>query len=430
MTAPAKYLFVTMEGGGNLPPIAGAARRLLARGHDVRILGEPCMRSAIEQCGARFVPFTRHFVRQSRSEEIFYDWQASSPPAALKGTLQRVVLGPAAHVVADVSAALDQEPADALVIDWLLPGAIMVGEARQIPTAVLFHCISMLPAPGRPAGPFAPARGPLGRLRDRLMGAVLRRLAGSFGAEFNRVRRSVGLEPLTNPLEQYGRADRCLYLTSEAFDFPATSDAPNATYVGPVLDDPDWAGGGWESPFHRDDARPLVLLSLSSTFQNQRALLQTAIDGLGQLDVRALVTLGPAMAAETFRSADNVRLVPSAPHAAVLPHARAFVTHCGHGSIMRALAAGVPVVALPMGRDQDANATRLVVRGAGLRPRKSAAAIAGAVSRVLRDGSYRVAATSLGERVLEDVRRDRLSEELLGLVRSAPARRFASSAGG
>lgn len=422
MNRPARYLFVTVEGGGNLPPVLGAARRLLDRGQDVRVLGEPCMRGTVEATGARFVPFTRHFVRESRSEELFYDWQASSPPGALKQSLKRVVLGPAPHVVADVGEELDREPAEALVVDWLLPGAIMVGEARGIPTAVLFHCISMLPAPGRPAGPFPPARGPLGRLRDRLMWGMFERLVGSFGADFDRARRAAGLEPLARPLDQYRRADRCLYLTSAAFDFPATPDAPNAAYVGPVLDDPDWAGAGWASPFPPDDARPLVLLSLSSTFQDQRALLQTAIDALGQLDVRALVTLGPAMAAEAFRAADNVRLVPSAPHAAVLPHARAFVTHCGHGSIMRALAADVPVVALPMGRDQDANATRLVARGAGLRPRRSRAAIARAVTRVLEDGRYRDAAAALGDHIRQDAHRDRLTEELLALPDRAGAR--------
>lgn len=344
------------------------------------------------------------------------------PPTAMRDSLQRVVFGPVATVVADVAAVLDDEPADALVVDWLMPGAIMVAEARRIPTAVLFHCIRMIPAPGRPAGPFAPARGPLGRLRDRLLWGMFARITRSFAADFDAVRRSLGLEPLGDPLRQYLRADRCLYLTSEAFDFPATPDAPNTSYVGPVLDDPDWVGT-WVSPFSPADDRPLVLLSLSSTFQDQRPLLQTAIDALGTPDVRALVTVGPAMSAESFRCAENVRVVPSAPHSAVLPSARAFITHCGHGSVMRGLAAGVPMVALPIGRDQDANATRLVVRGAALRPRRTRGAIARAVTRVLNDPRHREAARALGERELEDVREDRLSDELLALSARARASR-------
>ena len=59
MPAPRSYLFVTFEGGGNVPPVLGLARRLAARGHDVRVLTEPCLRGAVEAARARFVPFTR-----------------------------------------------------------------------------------------------------------------------------------------------------------------------------------------------------------------------------------------------------------------------------------------------------------------------------------------------------------------------------------
>lgn len=412
-----RYLFVTMEGGGNLPPVLGAARRLIGRGHDVRILGEPCIRVAIESVGARFVPYSQHFTRTSRDEDIFLDWQASSPPAALKGTLERVVLGPAEHVARDVTAEIDREPVDALVVDWLLPGAIIVGEKRALPTAVLFHCVSMIPAPGRPPGPFAPARGPLGRLRDAVLWGMFKRLVGSFGTKFNGVRRAHGLQPLAHPLDQYERATRCLYMTSEAFDFRASRDIGNAAYVGPVLDDPDWLGeAGFESPFSPGDARPLVLLSLSTTFQDQKALLQTAIDALGELDVRGLVTLGPAMKKEAFSNQDNVKIVASAPHMLVLEHASAFVSHCGHGSLMRAIAHGVPIVALPMGRDQDANAVRIVQRGVGIRPKKSRAAIARAIRSVLEEGRFRERAMSMREHVRADIEADRISTELLALA--------------
>ncbi len=48
MPARRSYLFVTFEGGGNVPPVLGLARRLAARGHDVRVLTEPCLRAAVE----------------------------------------------------------------------------------------------------------------------------------------------------------------------------------------------------------------------------------------------------------------------------------------------------------------------------------------------------------------------------------------------
>ena len=68
-----------------------------------------------------------------------------------------------------------------------------------------------------------------------------------------------------------------------------------------------------------------------------------------------------------------------APHSEVLRHASAVVTHAGHGTVLKALAAGVPVVAIPLGRDQLDNAARVAHHGAGLRlkpkarPRRSRA---------------------------------------------------------
>ena len=63
--------------------------------------------------------------------------------------------------------------------------------------------------------------------------------------------------------------------------------------MGPILDEPGWAEP-WTPPW-TNDQRPLVLVGLSSTFQNQAALLQRIIDALSTLPVRAIVTTGPAI---------------------------------------------------------------------------------------------------------------------------------------
>src|SRR4029077_17069671 len=83
----------------------------------------------------------------------------------------------------------------------------------------------------------------------------------------------------------------------------------------------------------------------------------------------------------------------------VLREASLLVTHCGHGTTLKGLAAGVPLVCLPMGRDQDDTAARVVHRGAGVRlkPRASAEVIRAAVERVLADKSYRESARRLAD---------------------------------
>lgn len=423
MNAPRRYLFVTWEGGGNVPPVQGAARRLVQRGHDVRILTEPCLRGPVEDIGARFLAFTEHFVRTDRRQELLDDYKYRSPLTAVSSAMRSVLFGPADHTAAAVGRAIDDEAVDALVVDWMLPAGIAVGETRGIPTAVLMHCVNMLPGPGRPAGPMPPARGALGRVRDRLMWFLFGRAVGRHASGYNQMRRQLGLPPLVHLFDQYARADRVLVQTCADFDFLASPEADNRTYVGPVLDEPDWVQGRqWDSPWPADDPRPLVVVSLSSTFQNQRDILQAAITALGQLDVRGLATLGPAMAEASFEIPSNVVAVQTAPHGLVFEHADAFVTHCGHGSTMRALSRGLPLVALPMGRDQDGTATRIVHRGLGLRPKPRPDAIARAVRRVLDEPAFVAAAIRMAEVIARDLQSDRLTHELEALASASSPR--------
>lgn len=395
MPAPRAYLFVTFEGGGNVAPVLGVARRLAARGHGVRVLTEPCLRGAVEQAGARFVPFTRHFTRADRTADLIGDSAARTPVGALNRSLERLVLGPARIVAEETRRAMEDERPDVVAADALMPGALIAAEAAGIPRVVLFHMPEYLPGPGRPAaGPGLLPRADLaGRLRDGLMTRLFHRQLRAYLPAVNEARRAFGLAPFAAPadvLGLYHAADRRLIQTSEAFDFPITPPPPNVRYTGPVLDDPDWTGE-WCDPWAADDLRPLVVASLSSTFQDQRGVLRRIIAALGALEVRGLVTLGPAMAGERFDLPQNVVAVASAPHARVFAHAAAVVTHGGHGTVMRALAHGLPLLCLPMCRDQDDNAARVFARGAGLRLRPSAspARIAAAVQRLLREPGFR-----------------------------------------
>jgi UDP:flavonoid glycosyltransferase YjiC (YdhE family) len=101
-----------------------------------------------------------------------------------------------------------------------------------------------------------------------------------------------------------------------------------------------------------------------------------------------------------------VQVVRAAPHSQVLKRAAAVVTHAGHGTALRALAAGVPLVCMPMGRDQSANTVRVLRLGAGVRVGRSAPPeqIAAAVWRVLEDPQYAAAAKSFAAVLAEEAR--------------------------
>jgi MGT family glycosyltransferase len=137
-----------------------------------------------------------------------------------------------------------------------------------------------------------------------------------------------------------------------------------------------------------------VLVSLSTLEQGQSVVMERILAALAGLDVRALVTLGPALASSRFTPPPNVVIQTFVPHGSVLPRVAAIVTQCGLGTVMKALAHGVPLVCIPLVGDQPENAARIETLGAGVRlpPDADASRIRAAIERVLTGQTYRVAA--------------------------------------
>ena len=394
MVEPKRFLFVLWDGGGNVLPQLTVARRMVERGHHVNVLAPKVLAGRIEAAGCVFVPYTRAPEHDSRSPEhdILQDWQPRTPIGAAARVRDRLMASPALAFAEDVLAAHEQEPVDAVVTDYLLLGAYLAAERAELPLAALIHHIYPLPAPGIPpfGQGFRPATGAPGHLRDAIFRRIFTRFYGGALPPVNVARERLGLAPLGSIFDLFANPDRVLVLSSLAFDFPATALPGNVRYAGPQFDD-SARETGWDAPWSADDRRPLVVVSLSTTYQRQERLLQRVIAALTEMDVRALVTAGPAVDAQTFGASGNVVLRPYVPHDLVMPHADLVVTHGGHGTVLTALAHGVPVLCMPMGRDQGDVAARAVWRGAGLSisARSKPEAIRKAIARMLADPSYR-----------------------------------------
>ncbi len=423
-----RYLLATWEGGGVVPPEIGLARRLIARGHEVRVLACPAVEQAARSAGCEFSPWVTapHKHSLAPEEDLLRDWEFSNLFKLFEHALDVFVCGPAGKFAADTLDVLEKHPADVVLSDMILFGPQIAAERAKLPLGVLVPNISMRPAPGvPPMGPgFSRAKGPLGWLRDALVRAIAARMWRKGLPPLNRARTELGLPPINDVWSQLDRAERVLVLTSPSFDFLPPELPTNTRYVGPVLDDPTWAGRSWTPPWPEANQDPIVLVGLSSTYQHQQAALQNVVSALGEMPVRALVTLGPALPAGAVRSpAPNVAVVQTAPHGLILPHASAVVSHCGHGTTMRTLAAGVPLVCMPMGRDQNDTAARVVARGAGVRisPKSSPRTIRRAVERVLRDPRYTAGAREMRAAVEREAATIDPIAELEQLAPSAPA---------
>ena len=402
------FLFVTWDGGGSLPPELGLARRLIERAHRVTVLSDDCSRDEIQASGAQFVGYRTAPNRQSKhpDHDPVKDWEFANPLSGLKSLIVNKSCNPALAMAHDILDINKSDPADVIVGSWCLFAPIIAAEAAGLPVCVVMPNLDIRPNPGRPPlGPgLKPMRGPIGWLRDTLVGAVGKRtfLAGRPGLE--RARRELGLPTLPHPLDEFDRADRVLLLTSRHFEYDDYELDDHTVFVGPVLDDPSWAPR-WRSPWPIDDGRPLVLVTLGSTFQDQRDLYRRILEALAGKPLRAVVTVGNVFDTEDFDSPDNVDLVASAAHDPILEQASLAIVHGGHGSVLKALAKGVPQLVIPIGRDQVDNAARVQWHGVGLsiKPKSAPTRIAHAIDQLLDDASYRTAAQNIGRNIQHEI---------------------------
>jgi MGT family glycosyltransferase len=130
-----------------------------------------------------------------------------------------------------------------------------------------------------------------------------------------------------------------------------------------------------------------------------------ALRAVAPLPVRVLLTVGHDLDLDALPSTpDNVRIERWVPQQDVLGHAAMAVVHGGSGSTLGAIAAGVPLVVVPLFADQPQNARRVAEVGAGLSvepdreaPDSTAAPLHDAIEGVLADSSYGEQARALAE---------------------------------
>jgi UDP:flavonoid glycosyltransferase YjiC (YdhE family) len=338
-----RILFVTWAGGGNVPPVLALADRLVARGHEVRAMGSGSLADRFE---ARGIPFL--------AREVLVEWDQAA--------LAREVR-------------LEAGTADLVVSDYMLPGALCGAEASYRPSLALVHTL------------YAANLDGAGGLLPMGMAATIDGTAA--------VRAELDLAPVATFGALLDRQSSVLVTCPEALDEPGRPRADNVRYVGPLLEDagPD---AGWRPP-GVDDGRPLVVVGLGTTPMDEGPVLQRILAALGDAPVRVLATLGDHLDPDDLTVPSNVALSGHVRHAALLPWASAVVSHGGLGTVLAALAHGLPQVCVPLGREQPLNAAAVERVGAGLAVEPTAAddVFERAVLRALGDLELRAGAARM-----------------------------------
>ena len=366
-------LVVVRDGGGTTSAELVAATRLAERGHRVRLVGP---RGVAEPAAVTGLPF--HLL-------------SDAPGVGDGDLLPRLVAAtePWTHEIGDL---LDAGT-DGVVADSLVFAASIAAAARGVPVCALVPTVF-------PRAGVGQLRGTSYASRPEWHDGGLRTI--------DQVRAKLGLGAVRSLAEQVFSAERVLVLTSPAFELPDLRLPAHVRYVGPQLPGGD---DTWQPPW-LPRTRPLVAVTLGTTDQGQAPVLSRVHEAVTQLAVDALVATGTALDPSALPPSPNVVVERHVPLAAVMPHAAALVTHGGHGSVMTALRCGVPVVCVPLGRDQPDVVARVEHHGVGIgvAAHADAAAFRQAISRVL-DGPFGERARAMAQAIAAEPR-DQLAVEV------------------
>ena len=367
-----RALFTSTRGAGHFNPLVPFARAFERAGHEVMFAGPPGLDGSVEGAGFRFWP-----LDPPPEDELGAIW--SRVPELAPEEANQVVVGDifgrlntTAHLPR-MRAAIEEWSPDVVLRESNEYSGALAAEPHGIPHARI--AIGLMSTEDMGLGIAAPA--------------------------IDAIRRAEGLPP-----DPEGDALRgSPYLSV----FPRTLDE------GEQPDDHRFRDPAWEGPSNelpawwpgRED-EPLVYLtfgSVAGSFPQALPAYGVALNALAGLPARVLLTVGRDLDVDALPDVpDNVHVERWVPQQDVLAHAAAAVVHGGSGSTLGALAAGVPLVVIPLFADQPQNARRVAEVGAGLavEPDRedipaTIAPLRAAVETVLSEPSYRERADALAD---------------------------------
>ncbi len=262
-----------------------------------------------------------------------------------------------------------------------------------------------------------PSSSPLGRLRNRALHTLVRRmLFGGMTDTVNAIRTDFGLPARDEMVFEYMlHSSLYLQLGAEGFEYPQSDLPEQVRFVGPVRpwSDREWSAPDWWSDL--DSGRPVIVVNQGTVATDPAELLLPSLAALAGEDVLVVAVTGGRDPRELGPVPANARVERFIPFDRLLPKADVLVTNAGYGAIQLALAAGVPIVAAGKTEDKVEVSARVGWSGVGInlrtqRPRRDF--ITAAVRQVLGDDRYRRRAQELQAEIAVAGREEAAADEL------------------
>jgi MGT family glycosyltransferase len=338
-----RFLVAAFGDAGHAFPAIALARALRRRGHEVIVETWERWREAVESEGIGF----------TAAEE----YRTFPPPAP--GSKEEASAADAALALAPL---IEEFAPDVVVSDILTAAPALAAERAGVRRATLIPHVYPVHQPGMPFFAFGaqPPRTPLGSLAWRAWEPALTSGLKRGRREMNETRAALGLRPIER---FHGGISSELALVATLPQLEYRRRWPAHVHVtGPM----EFELAHREIGLPDGDA-PLVLVAPSTAQDPELRLVRASLEALEGEPVRVVATTNRPGSVNSLPEAPaNAVVVDWLSYSQVMPQAALVVCHGGHGTVARALAAGVPALCCPHVGDMAENGARVAWAGAGL----------------------------------------------------------------
>jgi UDP:flavonoid glycosyltransferase YjiC (YdhE family) len=367
-----RALFSSTRGAGHFNPLVPFARAFERAGHELLFAGPPDLAGAVDGAGFEFWQFD-----PPPEDELGAVWGRvpELPPVEANEVVVGELFGRLNTTAAlpRLREACEEWRPDVVLRDPNEYGSALAAELHSIPHA----------------------RVAIGLASTEELGM------GIAASAIDAIRKAEGLPPDPDA----DRLRRAPYLSL----FPPTLDEgaqpDTQRFHDPAWDEPPGELLDWWPGREREPLVYVTFGSVAGSFPQALPVYGVAMRAVAELPVRVLLTVGRELDLDALPPApENVRVERWVPQQDVLGHAAAALVHGGSGSTLGALAAGMPLVVMPLFADQPQNARRVAEVGAGVavEPNRddldaTVRPLRHAIRTVLDDPSYGRAARALAD---------------------------------
>jgi MGT family glycosyltransferase len=386
--------------GGHLNPIATLAGELQHRGHDIVFFQFADFAAAVQSRGFRFETigerdfpagsFTERYEKIGRLAGV-----AASQPGLDILTRQAEVLFTTARPL------IERAGLDLWIVDQMDYAASTLAACMGAPfVSVIVGLMRHTEAgvPGWSGEPYTNDSVVLDR--DRQFNETILAMSKPFRDVIGSYRVQAGLGPFS--------FDSLWSELAQITQQPVELEFPRKTlpacfhFTGPFARRSDRSPVPF--PWERLDGRPLVYASFGTTQNRDRQVYDAVVSACANLDAQVVLSLGGGELDLPASRPANLIVVPYAPQLEILQKAVLMINHAGMNSTLECLAAGVPMVAVPIAHDQKGIAARIEWTGTGVRvpvAEVDPTRLRCAVQTVLGDRSFRASAQRFQQIIAE-----------------------------